>query len=341
MTAFLSILLLIAPSTAPAVEALGVDLERAEYPYPVQRFAFEAQGMPVEMAYMDVPPTAESEPRGTVVLLHGKNFNGDYWGRTAGDLAAAGFRVVVPDQLGFGKSDKPVGHQYTFHGLADNTLALLDALGVDGFHVVGHSMGGMLAARLALQFPDRVGRLALVNPVGLEDYRRLVPYRGIDGWYEIERDHRDYESVKSYQLANYYDGEWDASYDRPVLLLVGQHASAGSETLKRVQAKTYDTIYAQPVVDELPDLTTPTLLIVGTRDRTALGKPLVDEATRAELGRYDRLGKSAAAAIPNATLVELDDVGHMPMLEAYDRYLPALTNFLTRTDSDGDDDEPE
>lgn len=59
---------------------------------------------------------------------------------------------------------------------------LLDALGVARASVVGHSMGGMLAARFATQYPDRTEKLVLVNPIGLDDYRRLVPYLGVDGW---------------------------------------------------------------------------------------------------------------------------------------------------------------
>src|SRR4029450_12275429 len=91
-----------------------------------------------------------------------------------------GYRVIAPDQIGFGKSSKPERFQYTFAQLAVLTRSLLDRAGVQRTAVVGHSMGGMLAARLALMFPERVDRLALVNPIGLEDWKRLVSYKTVD-----------------------------------------------------------------------------------------------------------------------------------------------------------------
>ncbi|GAB5543024.1 MAG: hypothetical protein SangKO_027840 [Sandaracinaceae bacterium] len=77
-----------------------------------------------------------------------------------------------------------------------------------------------------------------------------------------------------------------------------------------------------------PTPTAPTLLIIGTRDRTALGKGRVSAEVRETLGRYDRLGRAARDAIPNASLVELEGVGHIPQVEAYDDYIGALTRFL-------------
>ncbi|MEL7237233.1 MAG: alpha/beta fold hydrolase, partial [Planctomycetota bacterium] len=120
--------------------ATGIHLETVDYGYPSQTFTFERQGRQLQMSYTDVAPTGNANGE-TVVLLHGKNFNGDYWARTAGDLAEAGFRVVIPDQIGFGKSSKPLPFHYTFHGMALDTVQLLDHLEAETFHVVGHSMG--------------------------------------------------------------------------------------------------------------------------------------------------------------------------------------------------------
>jgi pimeloyl-ACP methyl ester carboxylesterase len=136
------------------------------------------------MAYMDIAP--ESPNGRSVLLLHGKNFNGYYWESTARALLTAGYRVVIPDQIGLGKSSKPQRYQFSFQQLALNTRALLDHLRIRTASVVGHSMGGMLAVRFALMFPDRVEKLALIDPIGLEDWKRVVPYRSIDEWYAGE-----------------------------------------------------------------------------------------------------------------------------------------------------------
>jgi pimeloyl-ACP methyl ester carboxylesterase len=75
--------------------------------------------------------------------------------RNSEALRAAGNRVIMPDQVGFGKSSKPSHYQFSFQQLAANTRDLLRSLGVTHAHLVGHSMGGMLAARFALMYPSR------------------------------------------------------------------------------------------------------------------------------------------------------------------------------------------
>ncbi|CAM6108427.1 unnamed protein product [Calypogeia fissa] len=80
------------------------------YPWPVLLYKFNSQNQRLEMAYMDVCPTT---PNGhTIVLLHGKNFCGATWNQTAIVLLEAGYRVVIPDQIGFCKSSKP---ERSFH----------------------------------------------------------------------------------------------------------------------------------------------------------------------------------------------------------------------------------
>ena len=132
------------------------------------------------------------------MLLHGKNFPASYWEPTIRFLTARGYRVIAPDQIGFGKSSKPAHYQYSFQQLASNTDAVLDAAGVTKVSVVGHSMGGMLATRFALMYPERVEKLVLVNPIGLEDWKTVVPYHSVDQWYEQEKKATP-ESVREYQ----------------------------------------------------------------------------------------------------------------------------------------------
>lgn len=239
----------------------------------------------------------------------------------------------MPDQIGFGKSTKPEFYQYSFHQLAQNTKQLLDQLGVEHTAVLGHSMGGMLAARFALEYPGLVEKLILVNPIGLEDYQAVVPYQSIDWWYQNELK-KDRKSIKQYQKQNYYDGKWRPAYDPWVDILAGWTSNPEYARIAWNAALTYDMIFTQPVVYEFADIASPTLLIIGTRDRTALGKPLVDEATRRSMGLYQKLGKTAQKAIPNARLVELENVGHLPHIESFARYLTPLLAFL-------DDQKPE
>ena len=164
----------------------GPELQGFEYPYTVKHFAFESQGKSLQMGYMDVAAHGKANGR-SVVLMHGKNFCGATWDTSIKALSEAGYRVIAPDQIGFCTSSKPDNYQYSFQQLATNTQQLLKALGIQKASVLGHSTGGMLATRYALQYPDQVEQLALVNPIGLEDWKALgVPYRTVDQWYERE-----------------------------------------------------------------------------------------------------------------------------------------------------------
>ena len=148
------------------------------------------------MAYMDVPPG--KEPNGkTVVLFHGKAFGCYYFRNVIEALTGAGYRVVAPDQIGWGKSPKPDIH-YSFQLLAANTAALLDHLGVGRVAVLGHSTGGMTATRFTLMHPDRVTHLVLEDPLGLADYRIGIPPQSEETLYQHEVNWTDPAVIRGY-----------------------------------------------------------------------------------------------------------------------------------------------
>src|ERR1700760_4427547 len=188
---------------APSIKPLDADLTNYQYPYPVQFIMLNIQGETLKMAYMDVKPANANGH--VVMLLHGKNFNGAYWGQTAAVLAENGYRVIIPDQIGFGKSSKPRHLQYSFQLLCQNTKAILDSLGIQKIYLLGHSMGGMVATRFTLMYPGTVEKFILENPIGLEDWKVKVPYLSVDKWYQAELK-EDYNSFKKYEQESYYHG---------------------------------------------------------------------------------------------------------------------------------------
>jgi pimeloyl-ACP methyl ester carboxylesterase len=315
-----------APVRAQAPPAYGPDLEAFAYPYPVHSFAFTSQGRPVSMAYLDVAPAT---PNGrTAVLLHGKNFCAATWETTIKALVDHGFRVIAVDQIGFCKSTKPEGYQFTFQQLAENTHALLQSLGFDKVSMIGHSTGGMLAIRYALMYGQELEKLVLVDPIGLEDWKAAgVPALSIDQWTEREMK-TSVESMQAYEQASYYAGTWKPDYQRWVEMYAGMFAGAGLPLMAHVTARIDDMIYTQPVVYELGQIAVPTLLIIGDKDRTAIGKDLVPPALRERLGNYPELGKAAARAIPGARLVEFPDYGHAPWVQDPDAVNQAILGGL-------------
>lgn len=302
---------------------LGIAMENYAYAYPVKFMKLNIQGKDVLMAYMDVLPTGKANGK-VVVLMHGKNFFGNYWRKTVRFLSENGFRVVVPDQIGFGKSTK-ADIQYSFHLLAQNTKTLLDLLDVEEAAVVGHSMGGMLATRFALMYPSTTTRLVLENPIGLEDWRIKVPFVPIEGAYQSILKYTQ-EGIRNYHKTYYV--KWKDEYDEYVQVHYRWTLSGEYPRLAWASALTFEMIYTQPVVYEFPTVRTPTLLVIGQEDRTTLGRGSVTPEVLATLGQYPELGKKAAAAIPDAKLVEMENVGHIPHLEAPEQFHRELLLFL-------------
>jgi len=93
-----------------SLPALGICLEEYQYPYPVRCLPLTNDLQSVTMAYKDGPRLTPSPNEMTVILMHGKAFGGYYFRNVIEALTASGFRGVVPDQIGWGKSSKPDIH---------------------------------------------------------------------------------------------------------------------------------------------------------------------------------------------------------------------------------------
>jgi len=321
---------LLSPPAIARAEApiYGPELEGFAYPFPIHDFAFDSQGEHLTMRFMDIAPR---DPNGaTVVLLHGKNFCAATWEDQIKALSDAGYRVIAPDQIGFCKSTKPEAYQFSFQQLAHNTHALLKSLGVKSAYLVAHSTGGMLAARFALMFPDETAGLVLVNPIGLEDWKALgVPSQTVDQWRAREAA-LTAEKIHAYEQSTYYAGGWKPEYDRWVTMLAGLAQGPGHEAFASVTARLDDMIFTQPVVYEFPLIKVPTLLMIGDKDTTAIGKDFAPPEVRAKLGHYPELAKKTQAAIPGARLVEFPDAGHAPQIQDPQAFDKALLDGLAQ-----------
>ncbi len=323
LSIFSLVALFLLPSYQLAAQTkYSAELEGFEYPYPVKRFEFKSQQQNLQMAYMDV--SGQTSNGKTVILMHGKNFCAATWQETILQMVEAGYRVIAPDQIGFCKSSKPQAYQFSFHQLAYNTNRLMNQLGIKQAAVMGHSMGGMLATRYALMYPQQTSQLILVNPIGLEDWgKKGVPYQTIDQNYQAELS-KTAAGIKQYQQHTYYVGKWEARFDRWVNMLAGMYAGQDKKLVAWNQAQTSDMVFTQPVVDELSHIKVPSLLLIGELDNTAIGKSRASAQLKTELGNYKVLGEQAAQAIPNAKLIEFSDLGHSPHIQSPERFHKAL-----------------
>jgi len=225
----------------------------------------------------------------TVLLLHTAGQSGVQWRRTTPDLVAAGYRVVVPDLPGHGRSephpDGPVDDLGTY---AAWLLDLLDLLAVERFSVVGCSIGGKLTLDLACRASDRID--AAVAMAGVAQRPGLS------------------EAGQRREL------EDSASPSRADRTYLGTLASVGS-ALPEAEARLVATMHRR----EDPVVSTSDLVAWSRHDVTdrldRLTCPLHLVAGREDYWVDTRLVEATAAAVPHARLTLLDGVGHYPMEE--------------------------
>jgi pimeloyl-ACP methyl ester carboxylesterase len=293
----------------------SITSEDVPYPYPVSYLPLTMYGQSVRIAYMDVPAAT---PNGrTVVLLHGMNFAGFYWGGPIDALRQQGFRVVVPDQIGFGRSSKPM-IPYNFHDMALNTRRILQHLGIARAVIVGHSMGGMLAARFATQYPDLTERLVIYNPIGLTDGRYNQPWTSTDDVYQRVLG-STYASIRSgiFRYVSHNPTAWTDEFERYVRVRYAWTLSADWPRYAMVQALISQVPYLDPVVDDWAHIKAPTLVVGGAEDSLS--------------SVFRERMKFVADSIPEGRgrLLLIPGLGHVPHLEAPARFLPLLLAFVS------------
>jgi pimeloyl-ACP methyl ester carboxylesterase len=308
-----------APVPTPTdVKPGSITSEDVPYPYPSSYLPLTLYGQDVRIAYMDVAPAGA--PNGhTVVLLHGFNFAGFYFGGPIDALRKEGFRVIVPDQIGFGRSSKPI-IPYNFHDMARNTFAILQSLKIAKAMVVGHSMGGMLAARFASQYPDVVERVVMYNPIGLVDNRFDRRIDSVDEAYRRNLA-ATYQTVRAglMRYVAHNPAAWTPQFESYARVRYAWTLSADWPRLAMVQAVAQQMLTLDPVVNDWAHIKAPTLAFGGAEDVLPGSAAIFQERM-----------KFLAATIPNGRgkVLLIPGLGHVPHLEAPDKIYPPLVAFL-------------
>ncbi|MFF4903203.1 alpha/beta fold hydrolase [Streptomyces sp. NPDC001068] len=218
--------------------------------------------------------TVEAGSGPAVLLLHGggPGTTGlSSFVRNIGELAR-NHRVIVPDLPGYGRSTKGVDSADPFGYLADGIRTLLDTLGLDRAHLVGHSYGGACALRLALDTPDRVGRMVLAAPGGIGTTRAL-PTSGVNrllGYYTGDGPSRLKltEFIRHYLVFDDADitdaaieERYRASLDPEILAAPPLRRPSGRGALRTIWRM---DLTRDPRLTRLP---VPTLLVWGSADK--------------------------------------------------------------------------
>jgi pimeloyl-ACP methyl ester carboxylesterase len=304
--------------TPTDVKPGSITCDECPYPYPSSYLDISVYSQDVRIAYMDVAP--QGTPNGhTVLLLHGNNFGGFYFKAIIDGLIKEGFRVIVPDQIGYGRSSKPIA-PYNFNTQARNTWLILQSLKIDKAMVVGHSMGGMLAARFATQYPKATERVVIYNPIGLTDGRYDRPMASIDESYK-QALKTDYQSTRA-SLSRYVAHNpkaWNQEFETYTRVRYSWTLSAEWPRLAMVQSLIGQMLYQDPVVYDWAHIQVPTLAFGGADDML-----LGTAAAFQERMNY------IAKTVPNGNgrVLMLPGLGHVPHLEAPEKVLPPLVAFL-------------
>jgi pimeloyl-ACP methyl ester carboxylesterase len=237
-----------------------------------------------------------------VVLLHGLGGNTTNWAFNIAPLAQK-YRVVVLDQIGFGKSDKPLIN-YRIATYVDFLDAFLKELKIERASLVGNSMGGWVAAAYALAHPEKVDRLVLVDAAGFA----FAP--GFDTSQLIKLNPSTREGMKELVSRVFYNKQLFMS-DAFINASMAARINAGDgHTIRSI---TESIIRREDFLDNrLSVIKQPTLVIWGREDGLL---PLAD-------------GQRFQKEIPGAQLLVFDQCGHVPQVEKAAEFNAALLNFL-------------
>lgn len=234
-----------------------------------------------------------------VIFLHGLGAASESWRATATTLAAD-LRVLVPDQIGFGASDKPL-LDYSTAMLVDFLAEFMDDAGLEKASLVGHAMGGRVASLFALQHPERVERLVLVSGAACKpsydsDVLRALEFNTLDG-------------ARRLLTLLYYDDATRAT-DAAARKMFAERVRSGSGYTLGRMIDSYRR--GEGFADDLSPITAPTLIVWGKEDEIA----------------SPGAARTARNQIAGSRLLLIERCGHLPMVEAPDELTSALKRFL-------------
>ena len=249
-----------------------------------------------------------------VVLLHGWPLTGDTFDDAAVALADKGFRSIIPDRRGFGRSDQP-WNGYDYDTFTDDVAAILDEAKIsEPVAIVGFSMGGGEVARFQTKYPGRSSAAVLISSVvpymlKTDDNPNGVPQATFDEMTAGMKEDREHFFTGFFK--DFYGaGALSSPVSDEVLM------NSWRQTMMAGLRPTLASAQAFATTDFRPDLANfkvPTLVIHGTADKTV---PI------------DATGRVSAATIPGAKLIEYDGSAHGLFAIDKERLIDDLTTFL-------------
>jgi pimeloyl-ACP methyl ester carboxylesterase len=307
----LLIILLLCLATVSSTLAQQTQFAELDYPYEVQ-YQETAEGN--TLAYID---EGEGEP---LILIHGLGSYIPAWKKNIATLSNH-YRVIAVDLPGFGKSYKS-SNEYSMSFFAETVLKLQEALGINSATWVGHSMGGQISLNAALTYPDKIKRLVLVSPAGFEQFSDQEGAMMTQFVTPASIKSTPDSMVRQTFRTTFYDFTEEAAFmaeDR-----VAIRGSDDFDGYARAYAESVQAMLEEPVYDQLPKISQPTLIIFGKQDALIPNKQLHPQLTT------QQVAENGQGQLPNSQLQIIDKAGHFVHFEQSKQVNNAILKFLNK-----------
>jgi len=286
----------------PALEFQDID-----YGYPAKT----ALNNP-SIAYIDAGQGSK-----TIILVHGLASNAGFWRYAIAELSKE-YRVIAVDLPGYGKSQKEP-YPYTISFYAEQIKRLADELKLDKFILAGHSMGGQISIMFSLKYPERLEKLVLASPAGVEEFekgegdwlRSVMTKTGVKNTTE--------DAVRKNLAMNFYlwDDKWEWMVEERVRMAKAKDFDAFSYAVVR----SVNAMLDEPTFDKIKDISIPTLIIYGKYDGL-IPNPYLNPGFTADVFKW------GAEQNPLIQLHEIDEAGHMLQIEKPIEFSNAVKEFV-------------
>ncbi len=285
----------------------ALQFENIDYGFPTKTILDDPK-----ISYIDIGSGDE-----TILLVHGLASNAGFWRYNIPELSKH-YRVIAVDLPGYGKSQKGV-YTYSMSFYAETLKKIMDALNLNKVILIGHSMGGQIGITFALKYSERLTKLILADPAGIEKFtcgqgdwlKSVLTVAGIKETTE--------EGVRKNLSNNFYT--WNDKLEWMVEERVRMAKAADFDNFCYAVVRCVHAMIDEPTSDKLKDIKIPTLIIYGKYD-WLIPNPYLNP------GFPSGVFETGAKLIPDCKLAEINDSGHMVMMEQPEKFNEAVINFL-------------
>lgn len=253
----------------------------------------------------------------TIMLVHGLASNAGFWRYAIAELSKE-YRVIAVDLPGYGKSQKEP-YPYTISFYAEQIKRLADELKLGKFVLAGHSMGGQISIMFSLKYPERLEKLVLVSPAGVEEFERgegdwlrsVMTKAGVKSTTE--------DAARKNLAMNFYS--WNDKWEWMVEERVRMAKAKDFDAFSYAVVRSVNAMLDEPTFDKIKNISVPTIIIYGKYDGL-IPNPYLNP------GFTDDVFKWGAEQNPLIQLHEIDEAGHTLQIEKPIEFSKAVKEFV-------------